>query len=82
MQFKPPCGSVWLWFCVVLCLIQTTVVQQGPGDEPGVCVSVKRDLIHSQKRPTIIGPYSDAGCADLPHLALSFGGIGGCSQGW
>jgi hypothetical protein len=81
------------------------VVQQGPGDEPGVCVSVKRDLIHSQKRPTIlgipgvcvsvkrdlihsqkrptiIGPYSDAGCADLPHLALSFGGIGGCSQGW
>jgi hypothetical protein len=37
--------------------MQSTMVQQGPGDEPGDCLST----LHL---------YSDAGCADLPLTLL------------
>ena len=39
--------------CVFLCFMKSTMVQQGPGGEPGDCLSTLR-------------PYSDTGCADLP----------------
>jgi hypothetical protein len=37
--------------------MQSTLVQQGPGDEPAACLSTLR-------------PYSDAGYADLPPTLL------------
>jgi hypothetical protein len=44
------------------CFMLSTLVQHGPGGEPGVCLSTLR-------------PYSGAGCADLPLALWVLGGF-------